>query len=202
MWPTCRLSVSAPGSVRGQGDIHAAPSVAGAVDSFHGQKRAERRTGHPRVQGTTAKAASEESNGRLAALQGVKAALSGVQAVQGGQLAAVYASDQNAIGISLSYGRQSSKSEQTVNQTTHQGSTLTAGNNQNITATGNGVKGADGDIVVQGSQLKTGGDTTLDAARDILLLGAANTQKTDGSNSSSGGSVCVSVWGSVVLAVA
>ncbi|HDL8287311.1 TPA: hypothetical protein PXQ99_004177, partial [Yersinia enterocolitica] len=37
---------------------------------------------------TTAKAASEESNGRLAALQGVKAALSGVQAVQGGQLAA------------------------------------------------------------------------------------------------------------------
>uniref|UniRef100_UPI0011A28206 hemagglutinin repeat-containing protein n=1 Tax=Yersinia aldovae TaxID=29483 RepID=UPI0011A28206 len=98
---------------------------------------------------TTAKAASEESNGRLAALQGVKAALSGVQAVQGGQLAAVNASDQNAIGVSLSYGSQSSKSEQTVNQTTHQGSTLTAGNNLNITATGNGVKGVDGDIVVQ-----------------------------------------------------
>nr|WP_230845895.1 hemagglutinin repeat-containing protein [Yersinia intermedia] len=112
---------------------------------------------------TTAKAASEESNGRLAALQGVKAALSGVQAVQGGQLAAVNASDQNAIGISLSYGSQSSKSEQTVNQTTHQGSTLTAGNNLNITATGNGVKGADGDIVVQGSQLQMGKDTSLTA---------------------------------------
>ncbi|OWF81450.1 hypothetical protein B4900_03140 [Yersinia rohdei] len=101
---------------------------------------------------TTAKEAREESNGRLAALQGVKAALSGVQAVQGGQLAAVNASDQNAIGVSLSYGSQSSKSEQTVNQTPHQGSTLTAGNNLNITATGNGVKGADGDIVVQGGQ--------------------------------------------------
>ncbi|MGE4802900.1 hemagglutinin repeat-containing protein, partial [Yersinia hibernica] len=34
---------------------------------------------------------------------------------------------------------------------------------------------------------------TLDAARDVLLLGAANTQKTDGSNSSSGGSVGVSL---------
>ena len=83
---------------------------------------------------TTAKAASDEINGRLAALQGVKAALSGVQAVQGGQLATLDASDQNAIGVSLSYGSQSSKSEQTVNQTTHQGSTLTAGNNLNITA--------------------------------------------------------------------
>ncbi|CND45958.1 putative adhesin/hemolysin precursor [Yersinia intermedia] len=91
---------------------------------------------------TPAKAASEESNGRLAA---------------------VNASDQNVIGISLSYGSQSSKSEQTVNQTTHQGSTLTAGNNLNITATGNGVKGADGDIVLHGSQLQMGKDTSLTA---------------------------------------
>ncbi|WP_181952664.1 cytidine deaminase-like fold-containing protein, partial [Yersinia canariae] len=36
-------------------------------------------------------------------------------------------------------------------------------------------------------------DTTLDAARDVLLLGAASTQKTDGSNRSSGGSVGVSL---------
>nr|WP_222422327.1 VENN motif pre-toxin domain-containing protein [Yersinia mollaretii] len=35
--------------------------------------------------------------------------------------------------------------------------------------------------------------TTLDAARDLLLLSAANTQKTDGSNSSSGAAIGVSL---------
>ncbi|HDL8287052.1 TPA: hemagglutinin repeat-containing protein [Yersinia enterocolitica] len=129
----------------------------------------------------------------MAALQGVKAALSGVQAVQGGQLAAVNASDQNAIGISLSYGSQSSKSEQTVNQTTHQGSTLTAGNNLNITATGNGVKGADGDIVVQGSQLQAGKDTSLTANRDVILQSTQESQTLDGSNKSSGGSLGIGI---------
>ncbi|MGP2543994.1 hemagglutinin repeat-containing protein [Yersinia sp. 2541 StPb PI] len=142
---------------------------------------------------TTAKDAREESNGRLSALQGVKAALSGVQAVQGGQLAAVNASDQNAIGVSLSYGSQSSKSEQAVNQTTHQGSSLTAGNNLNITATGNGVKGADGDIVVQGSQLQAGKDTSLTANRDVILQSTQETQTLDGSNSSSGGSLGIGI---------
>ncbi len=142
---------------------------------------------------TTAKAASEESNGRLAALQGVKAALSSVQAVQGGQMAELNASDQNAIGISLSYGSQSSKSEQTVNQTTHQGSTLTAGNNLNITATGNGVKGADGDIVVHGSQLQAGKDASLTANRDVILQSTQETQTLDGSNKSSGGSLGIGI---------
>ncbi|MBX9495253.1 hemagglutinin repeat-containing protein, partial [Yersinia enterocolitica] len=142
---------------------------------------------------TTAKAASEESNGRLAALQGVKAALSGVQAVQGGQMAELNASDQNAIGISLSYGSQSSKSEQTVNQTTHQGSTLTAGNNLNITATGSGVKGADGDIVVHGSQLQAGKDASLTANRDVIMQSTQETQTLDGSNKSSGGSLGIGI---------
>ncbi|CNI83752.1 putative adhesin/hemolysin precursor [Yersinia frederiksenii] len=142
---------------------------------------------------TTAKAASDESNGRLAALQGVKAALSGVQAMQGGQLATLDASDQNAIGVSLSYGSQSSKSEQTVNQTTHQGSALTAGNNLNITATGNGVKGQDGDIVVQGSQLQAGKDASLTANRDVILQSTQESQTLDGSNSSSGGSLGVGI---------
>ncbi|HDL6614355.1 TPA: hemagglutinin repeat-containing protein [Yersinia enterocolitica] len=129
----------------------------------------------------------------MAALQGVKAALSGVQAVQGGQMAELNASDQNAIGISLSYGSQSSKSEQTVNQTTHQGSTLTAGNNLNITATGSGVKGADGDIVVHGSQLQAGKDASLTANRDVIMQSTQETQTLDGSNKSSGGSLGIGI---------
>ncbi|WP_281279610.1 hemagglutinin repeat-containing protein [Yersinia hibernica] len=142
---------------------------------------------------TTAKDASEESNGRLAALQGVKAALSGVQAVQGGQLVQAQGGDATSMfGVSASLGSQKSSSQQHQEQTSVTGSTLTAGNNLTINATGDGNP-TNGDIVVQGSQLKAGGDTTLDAARDVLLLGAANTQKTDGSNSSSGGSVGVSV---------
>ncbi len=67
-----------------------------------------------------------------------------------------------------------------------------------MTATGEGSSANSGDIVVQGSQLKAGGDTTLDAARDLLLFSAANTQKTDGSNSSSGAAIGVSL-GEVVL---
>ena len=47
--------------------------------------------------------------------------------------------------------------------------------------------------MIAGSQLKAGGNTSLDAANDILLSGAANTQKTTGRNSSSGGGVGVSI---------
>ncbi|MGP2518170.1 hemagglutinin repeat-containing protein, partial [Yersinia sp. 2545 StPb PI] len=143
---------------------------------------------------TTAKDAREESNGRLSALQGVKAALSGAQAVQAGQLVQAQGGDTASMfGISASLGSQKSASQQHQEQTSVTGSTLTAGNNLSVTATGEGNPANSGDIVVQGSQLKAGGDTTLDAARDVLLLGAANTQKTDGSNSSSGGSVGVSL---------
>ncbi|MHA3605680.1 hemagglutinin repeat-containing protein [Yersinia enterocolitica] len=143
---------------------------------------------------TTAKDAREESNGRLSALQGVKAALSGAQAVQAGQLVQAQGGDTASMfGISASLGSQKSASQQHQEQTNVTGSTLTAGNNLSVTATGAGNPANSGDIVVQGSQLKAGGDTTLNAARDVLLLGAANTQKTDGSNSSSGGSVGVSL---------
>ncbi len=47
--------------------------------------------------------------------------------------------------------------------------------------------------MIAGSQLKAGGNTSLDAANDVLLSGAANTQKTTGRNSSSGGGVGVSI---------
>ncbi|AIN19091.1 hemagluttinin repeat family protein [Yersinia rochesterensis] len=121
----------------------------------------------------------------------MKAALSGAQAVQAGQLVQAQGGDAASMfGVSASLGSQKSSSQQHQEQTSVTGSTLTAGNNLTVTATG---EGNSGDILVQGSQLKAGGDTTLDAARDLLLLGAANTQKTDGSNSSSGGSVGVSL---------
>ncbi|WP_455884033.1 hemagglutinin repeat-containing protein [Serratia proteamaculans] len=145
---------------------------------------------------TTAQQAKQETDGRLAALQGTKAALSGVQAVQAGQQATLGNTDTeegSMVGISISLGAQKSSSKQHQEQTAVTGSTLTAGNNLQLTATGKGNTADSGDIAVVGSQLKAGGDTTLNAERDVLLLGAANTQKTEGSNKSSGGNIGVSI---------
>ncbi|EML1614761.1 hemagglutinin repeat-containing protein, partial [Escherichia coli] len=101
--------------------------------------------------------------------------------------------DPNATGVSLSLTTQKSKSQQHSESDTVSGSTLNAGNNLSVVATGKNRGDNRGDIVIAGSQLKAGGNTSLDAANDILLSGAANTQKTTGRNSSSGGGVGVSI---------
>ncbi|EQB8067554.1 hemagglutinin repeat-containing protein [Escherichia coli] len=159
----------------------------------------------------TVQAAKSAGNSRLEALQGGKAALSGAQAVQAGRLADAQGADagnNNTVGISLSYGSQSSKSEQQSEQTVAKGSTLTAGNNLSIQATGSGVKGVDGDLTIQGSQIKAGNNVLLQANRDVNLVSAENTSKLEGKNISSGGSVGVGVgvgsggWGISVSASA
>jgi filamentous hemagglutinin len=142
---------------------------------------------------TTAQEATKESDGRLAALQATKAALSGVQAGQGAVVAQQTGDPSNGFGVSLSLTTQKSKSQQHAESDTVAGSTLNAGDNLAINATGKGNSANSGDILIGGSQLKAGGDTTLNAENDILLTGAANTQKTTGKNSSSGGGVGVSI---------
>ncbi|WP_434965442.1 hemagglutinin repeat-containing protein [Escherichia coli] len=144
----------------------------------------------------TVQAAKSAGNSRLEALQGVKAALSGAQAVQAGRLAEAQGNQKennNTVGISLSYGSQSSKSEQQSEQTVAKGSTLTAGNNLSIQATGSGVKGVDGDLTIQGGQIKAGNNVLLQANRDVNLVSAENTSKLEGKNTSSGGSVGVGI---------
>ncbi|HCO0476926.1 TPA: hemagglutinin repeat-containing protein [Escherichia coli] len=144
----------------------------------------------------TVQAAKSAGNSRLEALQGVKAALSGAQAVQAGRLADAQGADagnNNTVGISLSYGSQSSKSEQQSEQTVAKGSTLTAGNNLSIQATGSGVKGVDGDLTIQGGQIKAGNNVLLQANRDVNLVSAENTSKLEGKNTSRGSSVGVGI---------
>ncbi|EJP4323971.1 hemagglutinin repeat-containing protein, partial [Escherichia coli] len=124
------------------------------------------------------------------------AALSGAQAVQAGRLADAQGADaenNNTVGISLSYGSQSSKSEQQSEQTVAKGSTLTAGNHLSIQATGSGVKGVDGDLTIQGSQIKAGNNVLLQANRDVNLVSAENTSKLEGKNTSRGSSVGVGI---------
>ncbi|MEK9536755.1 hemagglutinin repeat-containing protein [Pantoea agglomerans] len=139
-----------------------------------------------------AQTSKKESDGRLAALQATKAALSGVQAVLGGQLAEASADPNNGLGVSLSLTTQKSKSQQHQASDSVTGSTLNAGKNLSITSAGKGRGEHSGDILIAGSQLKAAGDSSLNAARDIVLSGAANTQESSGKNSSSGGGVGIS----------
>ncbi|WP_208951254.1 hemagglutinin repeat-containing protein, partial [Rahnella sp. ChDrAdgB13] len=143
---------------------------------------------------TTASAAKSESDGRLAALQGTKAALSGVQAEQAMALNAAKGNDTSAsFGVSATLGSQKSSSSSQQSSDAVVGSTLNAGNNLSITATGKGQQTNSGDVTIAGSQLKAGGDTVVSAERDILLTGAANTQQSSSKNDSSGFGVGVDV---------
>ncbi|EHF2631169.1 filamentous hemagglutinin N-terminal domain-containing protein [Salmonella enterica subsp. enterica serovar Panama] len=145
--------------------------------------------------------ARQTQDGRLQALGGVKAALSGIQAAQAldlnnAQQAAQHAGSGDnapaAFGVTASVGSQSSKSEQKTESHTVSGSSLNAGHDIRISATGDG-QGHGGDILVQGSQAKAAHDIYLDAQRDIQLLSALNTETLSGKNSSHGGSVGVGI---------
>ncbi len=140
----------------------------------------------------TAQATKNESDGRLAALKATKTALAGGQAYLNSQQATASADPNNGVGVSISLTTQKSKSEQHMESDKVNGSSLTAGNNLNISATGKGNSAESGNILIGSSQLKAGGDTSLAASNDIVLSGAANTQLTTGKNSSSGGGVGVS----------
>ncbi|WP_417663510.1 hemagglutinin repeat-containing protein [Pseudomonas sp.] len=142
----------------------------------------------------TSRQVDDEESGRLAALQGVKAALTGYQAMQAVEQAGGITGENAGqfVGISLSLGSQKSKSKQVQEQRVSQGSQVTAGDNITIVATGSSAAN-DGDVKVIGSQLQAGKDLLVQANRDIELLAAANTQKIEGKNSSGGGAVGVSL---------
>ncbi|WP_241069834.1 hemagglutinin repeat-containing protein [Achromobacter insuavis] len=163
---------------------------------------------------STAQQARQESDGRLRTLQGAKAALSGVQAAQAFErdglqtqaadarnaAAGVAPGDKdaaqgatNTIGVSLSYGSQSSRSETRSESQQAQGSTLNAARSVSIAATGTGGAAGSGDIALVGARLKAGQDVSLTADRDISLLSAQNIEHTDGRQSSHGGNIGVGI---------
>ncbi|MBN3145684.1 hemagglutinin repeat-containing protein [Pectobacterium brasiliense] len=131
-------------------------------------------------------AAKSESDGRLALLQGMKAGLSGYQAYQGSQSELNNKGEASFVGVSISLGAQNSRSSQTSEQKQSFGSTLNAAGDI-------GIESRTGDITVAGSQLKAGGDVLMNAARDIHLLSARNSEDISGKNSSSGGNIGISL---------
>lgn len=142
----------------------------------------------------TSRQVDDEDNDRLAALQGMKAALTGYQAMQAVEQAGGITGENAGqfVGISLSLGSQKSESKQVLEQQVSQGSQVTAGDNITIVATGSSAAN-DGDVKVIGSQLQAGKDLLIQANRDIELVAAANTQKIDGKNSSGGGAIGISL---------
>ncbi|WP_073381776.1 two-partner secretion domain-containing protein, partial [Edwardsiella piscicida] len=140
----------------------------------------------------TANQAKETDDSRIKALQSIKAGLSAVQAAGGARLADASQGESGAsIGINLSFGSSTAKSETETRQTTAQSSGVSAGNNLTVSATGKAPDS--GNIAVTGSALQAGGDIALDAQHDITLLSAQNTQTVDGKNSSQGSSVGVGI---------
>ncbi|WP_392414799.1 hemagglutinin repeat-containing protein [Edwardsiella piscicida] len=140
----------------------------------------------------TANQAKETDDSRIKALQSIKAGLSAVQAAGGARLADASQGESGAsIGINLSFGSSTAKSETETRQTTAQSSGVSAGNNLTVSAAGKAPDS--GNIAVTGSALQAGGDIALDAQHDITLLSAQNTQTVDGKNSSQGSSVGVGI---------
>lgn len=161
-------------------------------------------------------AADDTSDGRMKALAAGTAALaaaSAYSAIKAGQGTTVNGSDHQVVtgkdedgnltsrdatlaeragglNVSLSVGTSQGggKSVQTAS-TTH-GSTVAAGGNVDIHATG---AGANSDLTIQGSTVRSGHDATLQADDEIRLLAAENTFDQHSRNSSSSASVGVSL---------
>ncbi|MFC6282008.1 hemagglutinin repeat-containing protein, partial [Polaromonas aquatica] len=89
------------------------------------------------------------------------------------------------VSVSISLGSSKSQSNSTNQSDTARGSTVAAGNNVSITATG---AGADSNLTVQGSSVTAGNNAILAADNQVKLLAAQNTASQSSTNSSSSGS--------------
>ena len=131
-------------------------------------------------------AASQTKDSRMQALAGATTALAaknGYDAVQANP------SQAGGVNVSISIGSSQSQSNSVQTASTAAGSTVAAGGNVNLTASG---AGKDSDITIQGSTVKAGNDVTLKADGDINLLAAKNTDEQHSTNKNASASVGVS----------
>jgi filamentous hemagglutinin len=159
-------------------------------------------------------AASQTSDSRMKALAGASAALSirnAANAVQAGQGTTINGkdgqvitgkdangnpttADANAadkaggINVSLSVGSSHSQSNSDNSSDTTRGSTIKAGGNVSIVATG---AGENSNILIQGSAILAGNIASLTADKQVNLLAASNTASQSSTNSASSGSLGV-----------
>jgi len=135
----------------------------------------------------SAQRASEAGDDRLAALYASQAGYAAKDAMQG---------TGAAVKVTVSVGSSSGSSSNTLQQSIEQGSTVSAGRNVTVVATGDGTTGADGyaasgDITLRGAQISAGNNASFDAARDINFLSSQSSNQQDGTSKSGSGSVGV-----------
>ncbi|WP_281661652.1 two-partner secretion domain-containing protein, partial [Microvirgula aerodenitrificans] len=136
------------------------------------------------------RAASQVSDGRLQALAGATTALAGKNAYDA--VTAENGAGATGVNISITVGQSKSASLQTQDSSQGAASTVAAGGNIGIRASG---AGKDSDLTVRGSDIRADGKVQLLADNDIALLAGKDTasQKSTNSSSSAGVGVAISV---------
>ncbi|WHS59041.1 hemagglutinin repeat-containing protein [Pseudomonas sp. G2-4] len=130
------------------------------------------------------KQASEKTDdGRMKALAAATAVLAANNAATA---VAMDPGSAGGINISLSLGTKKNESTTTYTSDSAAGSTMTAGDDIRLRATG---AGAASNITVQGSDIKAGRNASLLADGDINLLAARNTDKQDTDSKGSSASI-------------
>jgi filamentous hemagglutinin family protein len=138
-----------------------------------------------------ASAAENTKSDRMKALAAASAALASRGAVKEvGNLINGQTSAAKDLELNISLGSSSSESKSTSTSDTARGSSLTAGGNTTIRATGDG---ANSNLTVRGSTIQSGDTTTLAADNQVLLLAAANTSTQTSDQKSSSGSLGVTL---------
>ncbi|MDP3743728.1 MAG: hemagglutinin repeat-containing protein [Methylotenera sp.] len=145
--------------------------VVSAVQTTNQMVKASKQTSDPRMQALAAATTALAVNNAAEAVTKSPDTLGGVN-----------------LSLSIGTSKSSSKTEQTNN--TAKSSTLNAGGDVNVTATG---AGKDSDINVIGSQIKAVNDVTLKAEDQINLLAVQNVDTLNSKNKNSSASVGVSV---------
>ncbi|MFD1560653.1 hemagglutinin repeat-containing protein [Paraburkholderia silviterrae] len=125
---------------------------------------------------------------RAAALHGIAAANDAYTAGSGAA-GAVTGKSKPDIGVSVSVGSSSSRSDASESQTLNSGSNVQAGGTAAFVATGNGTPGS-GNVTIAGSNV-TANDVVLAAKDKVDIVNTTDTDSTRSSNSSSSASVGV-----------
>ncbi|QBQ36695.1 hemagglutinin repeat-containing protein [Pseudoduganella plicata] len=133
---------------------------------------------------STVDSAKDTGDGRMKALAAIAAASGAVEAVNSAQ--SIMSGSTAGIKVSVSLGSNKSENKTEQKFETSVGSSVSAGGNVSITATG---AGANSNLTAIGSEINGGGDITLKADNDVALLAGRNTASQHSSNKSSGSSI-------------
>ncbi len=140
-----------------------------------------------------ARESAKDSNGRASALHSIAAAGDVAFGGMGAKALLDGAKGPQApsIGVQVSVGSSHSSMQSSEDQTIQRGSSINAGGNAKLIATGNGTP-KDGNITIAGSNVNAA-NVALVANNQVNLVNTTDTDKTQSSNSSSGSSVGVSI---------